>query len=403
MKAKQVSMALTLATAITLLAGACGSDGGSSGSASKTIELGLIGPYSGTYGDIGPSIEQGAQIAIDQLNAKGGIDGKKLKLVKSDDQGDPEKSAKAVYSLDAKNVNLTFGYAISPNCTSAAQAAERVKSLVMSASCSSQALIEGDGLLSSFFRVAPSDNMYEYATGQLVAKEYPQITTWNVIGPDYDVGHSLWERFQDYSKSAGVDVKAHNEVFHPLDASDLTPYITSVLKGVSKDEGLVILDSSSAMANMIKQGKSYDLFGKFGVVLNQGSWLPQAYALKQDVPEFWNVYKWASGAYDNEIASAFEKDFTAAYPGVKIDDSNVNGFTAVMAYAAAIEKAGSSEADKVGKALVGLSFDSIEGKIKIGDNHQAQFDMIARHFKPDPESPDGFTIDKTEQLPSGPK
>jgi len=392
----------SVAAAAALLLGACGG-GGSDDASDDVIKLGMIGPYSGTYGDIGPSIERGAQIAVDQLNADGGVLGKKIELVKVDDQGDPEKSAKAVYDLDSKGVNLTFGYAISPNCTSAAQAAGRVKSLVMSASCSSEALIAKDGLVPSFFRVAPSDNMYEYASGQLVADEYSSIKTWNVLGPDYEVGHSLWDRFQQYTKEAGVDIKVHNEVFHPLDASDLTPHITAVLKNVKPDEGLVILDSSSAMANIIKQGKAYDLFGKFAVVLNQGSWLPQAYALKKDVPEFWNVYKWASGAYDNDLAASFEKDFGAKYPDVKIDDSNVNGYTAVRAYAAAIEKAGSAEGDAVGKALVGLSFDSIEGKVTIGDNHQATFAMIARHFKPDASAPDGFVIDKTVSLPSAPE
>lgn len=400
----RASGAVAVVGALALFAGACSGDtaaeGGGDGEV-DTIELALVGPESGTYADIGASLERGAEIAVAQLNEDGGVLGGQVNLTIADDQGDPKLATQRLNELAGEGKHFTFGYALTPGCLAAAQAASQVNSIVASAACSGTNLVEED-LQPNFFRFGPSDDMFQYGVAALVEEQFPEVTTWSVIGPDYSVGHDMWDRFREFMADRGTEVEVRNEVFHPLDASDLTPYITSVLRGASPDEGLLITDTSGLMLNLVKQAKPYDLFGKFGAVVNGGGFLPQAYALGADVPPIWNVYKWADGAYDNEIAARFAEDFAEKYPDAQIDSVAVNAFTAVYGYAAAIEKAGSTDPEAVKEALVGLTFDSIEGAITIGDNHQASSTMIARRFEPDPGAEHGFTIAEVLEVPSDP-
>ena len=124
---KAVSMFLTAALAVSCLAG-CGSSAGntSTGNASagadssasddsaadgSVFKIGSIGPTTGDAAIYGTAVQNGAQIAVDEINEAGGINGHQIEYNFQDDQGDPEKAANAYNTLK------DWGYAgINGNC-----------------------------------------------------------------------------------------------------------------------------------------------------------------------------------------------------------------------------------------------------------------------------------------------
>ena len=117
---KLVCMVLTLAMLLGLLAG-CGGKGGddsNGGGSDQTLLLGLIGPMTGDYAHYGTSTRDGAQVAVEEINAAGGILGATVKLSTKDDQGTPAEAVSGFNSLLSEGAAAIIGATLS-SCTSA--------------------------------------------------------------------------------------------------------------------------------------------------------------------------------------------------------------------------------------------------------------------------------------------
>ena len=97
MKKRVFAMLMACVMALSLMAcgsksdsGDAGNNGGDSGV--ETIKLGGVGPLTGGYANYGLSVQHGAQLAVDEINAAGGVSGKQLELSFQDSQGDPESA-----------------------------------------------------------------------------------------------------------------------------------------------------------------------------------------------------------------------------------------------------------------------------------------------------------------------
>ena len=111
---KLVCMVLTLAMLLGLLAG-CGGKGGddSNGGSDQTLLLGLIGPMTGDYAHYGTSTRDGAQVAVEEINAAGGVNGWQLKLQTEDSQGDPDSAISAFGKLMDDKMDVSLGCVLS--------------------------------------------------------------------------------------------------------------------------------------------------------------------------------------------------------------------------------------------------------------------------------------------------
>ena len=105
-----------------LLAGAMlassftGCSGKASSSDEKTLRIGGTGPLTGDYATYGISVQQGAQIAVDEINEKGGVNGYTVKLEVEDDQADPQQAVQAYAKLMDNGMNLSLGSTTSGAC-----------------------------------------------------------------------------------------------------------------------------------------------------------------------------------------------------------------------------------------------------------------------------------------------
>ena len=125
-----------------LLAGAMlassftGCSGKASSSNEKTLLIGGTGPLTGDYATYGISVQQGAQIAVDKINEKGGVNGYTVKLEVEDDQADPQQAVQAYAKLMDNGMNLSLGSTTSGACVALVKEAKEDGIVTMTPSAS---------------------------------------------------------------------------------------------------------------------------------------------------------------------------------------------------------------------------------------------------------------------------
>ena len=125
-----------------LLAGAMlassftGCSGKASSSDEKTLLIGGTGPLTGDYATYGISVQQGAQIAVDEINEKGGVNGYTIKLEMEDDQADPQQAVQAYAKLMDNGMNLSLGSTTSGACVALVKEAKEDGIVTMTPSAS---------------------------------------------------------------------------------------------------------------------------------------------------------------------------------------------------------------------------------------------------------------------------
>lgn len=153
---KLVCMVLTLAMLLGLLAG-CGGKGdddSNGGGSDQTLLLGLIGPMTGDYAHYGTSTRDGAQVAVEEINAAGGVNGWQFKLQTEDSQGDPDSAVSAFGKLMDDEMDVSLGCVLSGEAQSVITAAKNDDVLVVTCTSSAEKCIQGND---KAFRVCFND------------------------------------------------------------------------------------------------------------------------------------------------------------------------------------------------------------------------------------------------------
>jgi branched-chain amino acid transport system substrate-binding protein len=125
--------ALVAAVAIVAAVAACSSSTSSQGntssssSSSSPIKVGMIAPLTGPFAPLGKGDEQGAQIAVDQVNSAGGINGHKVDLIIKDDKTDPTQSLIDFQALQGQGVAAVLGSSVSDSARAVAPKAEQAQ------------------------------------------------------------------------------------------------------------------------------------------------------------------------------------------------------------------------------------------------------------------------------------
>ncbi len=149
-------LALTLATALTFSLVACGgsSDSSTESTGEETFKIGGIGPTTGGASVYGLAVQYGAQIAVDEINAAGGIDGYQIEFNFQDDEHDAEKAVNAYNSLKDWGMEILLGTVTSAPATAVAPEAANDGIYMLTPSGSSTAITEGR---TNVFQVCFSD------------------------------------------------------------------------------------------------------------------------------------------------------------------------------------------------------------------------------------------------------
>lgn len=201
---KFISVMLVAAMAVTALTG-CGSNSGSSSKKdADKYYIGGIGPTTGATAIYGTAVKNGAQIAVDEINAVGGINGKQIEYRFEDDQNDAEKAVNAYNTLKDWGMQMLVGTTTTAPCIAVAgkTASDNVFQITPSAS-SPDVLSSGNG---NVFQVCFTDPNQGVASAQYIA-ENKLATKIGIIYDSSDVYSSgIEEKFEAEAKTQGLNI-----------------------------------------------------------------------------------------------------------------------------------------------------------------------------------------------------
>lgn len=201
---KFISVMLVAAMAVTALTG-CGSNSGSSSKKdADNYYIGGIGPTTGATAIYGTAVKNGAQIAVDEINAAGGINGKQIEYRFEDDQNDAEKAVNAYNTLKDWGMQMLVGTTTTAPCIAVAgkTASDNVFQITPSAS-SPDVLSSGNG---NVFQVCFTDPNQGVASAQYIA-ENKLATKIGIIYDSSDVYSSgIEEKFEAEAKTQGLNI-----------------------------------------------------------------------------------------------------------------------------------------------------------------------------------------------------
>ena len=201
---KFISVMLVAAMAVTALTG-CGSNSGSSSKKdADKYYIGGIGPTTGATAIYGTAVKNGAQIAVDEINAAGGINGKQIEYRFEDDQNDAEKSVNAYNTLKDWGMQMLVGTTTTAPCIAVAgkTGSDNMFQITPSASAT-DVLSSGNG---NIFQVCFTDPNQGIASAQYIA-ENKLAKKIGIIYDSSDVYSSgIEEKFEAEAKDKGLQI-----------------------------------------------------------------------------------------------------------------------------------------------------------------------------------------------------
>lgn len=330
------------------------------------IRIGVDTPLSGTYAPIGQQVRWGLELATKEVNAKGGIAGRQVQLVFEDEEANPSVAVqKADKLFQVDKVDFLTGTVNSGSTLAVGQVAERAGKL-MATTVSFADSITMDRCSPNVFRVNARAEQQSVALAAWLVKEKPDPKVY-FLGPDYEMGRSTVAAFQSGVKSRGGTVLG--EVFAPLDSKDYTQYFGQIR--AARPQVLYTSTAGNDTVRLLTQMQDFGLLSNLLVVGASGTVTAQNIGAIGSAAD-----GFATGVgYSAEIATPENKTFVDAFRSAYKADPDLYGadsYGLIYFYKAAVEKAGSTEADKVRTAMRDLAWDTPQGrKTMRGGDHQA--------------------------------
>ncbi len=340
--------------------------------AGAPIKVGVVTPLSGTYAGIGQQVKWGLDLAAAQINAGGGVMGRKLELIYEDEEANPAVATqKAEKLFQVNKVDFLTGTVNSGSTLAVGQVAER-NSRLMATTVSFADSITADKCSPNVFRVNARAGMQSAALADWMATTQKDASVF-YLGPDYEMGRSTVAAFK--SAAEGKGAKTAGEVFAPLDNKDYSPYFGQIRS--AKPTVIYTSVAGNDTVRLFTQMAEFGVNRNIQVVGASGTVTGQNLAA---------IGKAADGfvtgvGYSTSIPSAENQKFVAEFTAANKSAPDLYGadsYGVLFAYKAAVEKAKSTETDAVRTALRGLQWATPQGMktLRAGD-HQAMQDMYA--------------------------
>ncbi len=345
-----------LLAALFFIGGLC-----SNSFAGKNIILGIAGPQSGDLASYGIPTVEAAKIVVKKINAKGGILGKKVKIIVEDDVCKPEIAANTATKLVSDGANVILGH-ICSGATKAALGIYRDAHLVVMSPSATNPDLTLSGEYPNFFRTIAHDAVQaklqvDFAVNKLKVKKVA------ILHDKGDYGKGQAELARKYFKAAGVNVALFQGI-----TPGAVDYSAIVMKVRRVNPDLVVWGGyhpeASKVVTLMRKKRMKTLFmGGDGTKDNTFIKVAGKYAE--------GVY--ATGPMDiskNQLAIQAKKECEAAYhkePGAFFD----NAYAATLALLNAIQKAGSTNYKDIVKVLHTQSVNTPLGKISFDKNGDA--------------------------------
>jgi branched-chain amino acid transport system substrate-binding protein len=358
--------------------------------AQKPIRVGFPMILSGPGALFGEPALKGAQMYVEEINAKGGVLGRKLELLPRDTKGNADEAVRVSRDLILKeNVDFLVGTLTSAEGPAVSVVAKENKIVFIAPIPKTDQLTAPDKLHPYVFRVAATTTMEGRSAAEIVAK-WP-VSRIATISPDYAYGQDVTKAFVDYLKKLRPSIQVVDQQWPKLGEPDYTPFINAQL--AKKPEAVFSSLWGGHFVNFAKQARPLGYFEaiKFNFIGVGEAGSPESTkTMGQDYP----VGIWGNSydAFYWDTASPAHRDYTARLAKFTKEEYPsswaIQGYIGLQFLTEAIKKAGRTDSDKVSKALLGLSVDSPVGKITIREkDHQANRGQLYGKTTMDPKYP----------------
>lgn len=230
---------------------------------SDVIRFGHLTPRTGFLGPLGEYAVMAADLAVEEINAAGGILGRKVEILKEDSVNPQTASTKAERMVERDKVTCIVGEISSASCLTIAQVAQRTKTLFVNTGGNSDAL-RGKDCKRFMFHVESQNSMYVKSVGRSFMQEgLVKGKKWYSLTADYAFGHDLLSVAKRFMQANGGEFAGDDLV--PTDATDFSAYLIKIR---SANPDLVVLNLAGAqITNFLKQYAEFGLtfpIGGFG-------------------------------------------------------------------------------------------------------------------------------------------
>jgi branched-chain amino acid transport system substrate-binding protein len=322
------------------------------------ILIGEISSYS-TVPAFTVPYRNGWQMAVEEINAAGGLlGGRRLEVISRDDGGKPDDATRnAQELLSSQKVDLLAGTFLSNVGLAVSDIALRNKVLFVAAEPLTDALVWDKGNRYTF-RLRPSTYMQAAMLAEEAAKL--PVRTWATVAPNYEYGQSAVANFKALMKGKRPDVEFVAEQWPALGKLDAGA--TAQALEAAKPDAIFNVTFGADLTKFVREGNLRGLFEGRAVVSMLTGEPEYLDPLKDETPRGWIVtgYPW-----DQLKATAHER-FVRAYEkryGETPRLGSVVGYTTFMAIADAIRKGGSTDTEKLIGVLRGLKFETVFGPV----------------------------------------
>ena len=364
-KMMKKTIAVCMAAMMAMSVAACGgTDGSAKGGDDSTFIIGSMGPTSGANASYGTSVKNGAQIAVDEINEAGGINGTKFELKFEDDQADAGVAANAYSKLYSDNMDALLGATTSNACQAVNKLAQKDNILMVTPSGSTKDITEPDNV----FRICFTDPLQGEKIADLVTDTlgYKKIAVLYDVSSDYGVG--IHDAFVKQVEAKGGKIVS-DQSFTSGD-KDFNTQLTSIKS--AKPDVIFVPGYYQEASFILTQAKQLGINTPFvgsdgwdGVTTQLGTNANIANGAIFLSPFF--------SADSAENVKNFVAKYQEAYKAVP-DQFAADAYDGVYAIAKAYEKAGSKDTDALIKAMKEIEVDGVTGKFSFDETGEPNKD-----------------------------
>ncbi|MFT4267176.1 MAG: ABC transporter substrate-binding protein [Xenophilus sp.] len=334
--------------------------------AQGVIKIGEVNSYKAQPAFLEP-YKKGMELAVEEINAQGGVNGKKVELVTRDDNANPGDAVRMAEELVSREkVDILTGAFLSNTGLALADFAKQKKFFYLAGEPLTDKMTwEGGNQYT--FRLRPGT----YMQAAMLVPEAVKLKKkrWALVYPNYEYGQSAVAAFKNLLKAAQPDVEFVAEQATPLGKVDAGS-VAQALADARPDAIFNVLFGAD-LSKFVREGNTRGLFKERAVISVLTGEPEYLDPLKDETPNGWIVtgYPWYG------IQTPEHKAFFLAYHDKYKDYprlGSVVGYTMIKSAAAGIARAGSTAPDKLAAAFKGLRVDSPFGKISYrAEDHQS--------------------------------
>src|SRR3984885_249125 len=325
--------------------------------AQSEIKIGEINSYSLLPAFTDP-YRKGWQLAVEEVNAAGGINGKKLVGISKDDAGKPADAQTAANELvSSENVAMLAGTFLSNIGLAVSDFAKEKKVFFLAAEPLTDAITWAKGNRYTF-RLRPSN----YMQAAMLVEEAAKLPAkrWATIAPNYEYGQSAVAVFKKLMLEKRPDIVWVDEQWPPQGKIDAGPVVQAV--AAANPEAILNVTFGADLVKLVREGNTRGLFKDRSVVSFLTGEPEYLDPLKDETPEGWIVTGYPWNAVSIPEHAAFLKAYQAKYNDYPRLGSVV-GYSTMKSAAAILAKAKSTDSEKLVDAAEGIAVETPFGKI----------------------------------------